>query len=103
MPRRSCASASGATLFVEPLTVVELNNAWTEATLAQEREEDRILDQLSRDVELRAESLVESLAALARADLWIARARLATQHDAVRPTVDDEAAELLSSRHPLLG
>ena len=70
-------SASGATLFVEPLTVVELNNTWTEATLAEQREEERILDVLSRSVEERSETLRASLEALARADLWIARARLA--------------------------
>ncbi|MGZ8481264.1 MAG: endonuclease MutS2, partial [Candidatus Limnocylindria bacterium] len=96
-------SSSGATLFIEPLTVVELNNAWTEATLAEEREEERILEELSRAVEARAESLMASLAALARADLWIARARLAAQQDAVRPTLTPDAAELLSARHPLLG
>jgi len=96
-------SASGATVFIEPLTVVELNNAWTEATLAEAREEERILDELSRAVEARAESLLASLDALARADLWIARARLAAQQDAVRPTVTPDAAELLSARHPLLG
>ena len=96
-------SASGATLFVEPLTVVELNNAWTEATLAAQREEERILEELSREVEARAESLRDSLAALARADLWIARARLGASMDATRPAVADDAAELLSARHPLLG
>ena len=96
-------SASGATLFIEPLTVVELNNAWTEATLAEAREEERILDELSAEVETRAESLRDSLAALARADLWIARARLGSAMDGVRPTVADDAAELLSARHPLLG
>ena len=69
-------SASGATLFVEPLTVVELNNTWTQASLDAAREEERILDELSREVEARAEPLLASLAALARADLWIARARL---------------------------
>ncbi|HET6649979.1 MAG TPA: endonuclease MutS2, partial [Candidatus Limnocylindria bacterium] len=53
-------SASGATLFIEPLTVVELNNAWTEATLAEAREEERILDELSAEVESRAESLRNS-------------------------------------------
>jgi DNA mismatch repair protein MutS2 len=96
-------SASGATLFVEPLTVVELNNTWTQATLDAEREEERILDELSREVEARAEPLLASLRALARADLWMARARLGSQLDAVRPQVTDDAAELLSARHPLLG
>ncbi len=96
-------SASGATLFVEPLTVVDLNNAWTEATLEEQREEERILDELSRLVEDRAESLSASLEALARADLWLARARLARQQDAVRPAIADDALELLSARHPLLG
>jgi DNA mismatch repair protein MutS2 len=96
-------SASGATLFVEPLGVVELNNTWTQATLDAAREEERILEELSREVESRAESLLDSLSALARADLWMARARLALQMDAVRPTVADDAAELLAARHPLLG
>lgn len=96
-------SASGATLFVEPMGVVELNNTWTQATLDAAREEERILDELSRLVEARAERLLGSLAALARADLWLARARLAMQQDAVRPAVADDAVELLSARHPLLG
>ncbi|MGH2457185.1 MAG: endonuclease MutS2, partial [Candidatus Limnocylindria bacterium] len=96
-------SASGATLFVEPLSVVELNNTWTQATLDAAREEERILDELSREVEARAESLLTSLHALARADLWMARARLARESDAVRPQPATDAAELLSARHPLLG
>jgi DNA mismatch repair protein MutS2 len=96
-------SASGATLFVEPLTVVELNNAWTEATLAEAREEERILDELSGLVEARADALRDSLAGLARADLWLARARLSTALDGVRPAIVDDAVELLSARHPLLG
>jgi DNA mismatch repair protein MutS2 len=96
-------SASGATLFIEPLSVVELNNTWTEATLAEQREEERILDELSRMVEGRADALRASLRALARADLWMARARLGEQMDAVRPTLPDDTVELLSARHPLLG
>jgi len=96
-------SASGATLFVEPLTVVELNNTWTQASLDAEREEERILDELSREIEGRAEALLASLEALARADLWMARARLGLALDAVRAAPSDNAAELLSARHPLLG
>ena len=96
-------SASGATLFVEPLTVVELNNTWTQALLDEEREEERILDALSRDVESNGEAIRDGLDALARADLWLARARLGRQLDAVRPQAGADAAELLSARHPLLG
>ncbi len=96
-------SASGATLFVEPLSVVELNNTWTQASLDEAREVERILDALSRDVEVEAEALRASLEALARADLWMARARLGAELDGVRPAVATDAVELLSARHPLLG
>ncbi len=96
-------SSSGATLFVEPLGVVELNNAWTQATIDVQREEERVLDELSRAVEERAEPLAASLDALAHADLWLARARLGAQQDAVRPALTEDALELLSARHPLLG
>ena len=96
-------SASGATLFIEPLSVVELNNTWTQAALDAAREEERILDELSREIEIRAEALLASLTALARADLWIARARLGMTLDGVRPQPAEDAAELLSARHPLLG
>jgi len=96
-------SASGATLFMEPLPVVELNNTWTQAALDEEREVDRILEELSRMVEAGAESLGASLDALARADLWLARARLAAEQNAVHPALSEDAVELLSARHPLLG
>ncbi len=96
-------SASGATLFVEPLSVVELNNTWTQALLDEEREEERILDELSRLVEASGEAIHDALAALATADLWMARARLGRDLDAVRSAIAADAAELLSARHPLLG
>jgi len=96
-------SASAATLFIEPLAVVELNNAWTEASLEAAEEEEKVLEALSREVEGLAPALVASLAALSRADLWMARARLAAELGAVRPAVAEDAVELLSARHPLLG
>jgi DNA mismatch repair protein MutS2 len=96
-------SASAATLFIEPMAVVELNNAWIESTLEAAAEEERILEALSRAVEEHAEPLATSMAALARADLWMARAHLASDMDAVRPAVAEDALELLSARHPLLG
>ena len=95
-------SASGATLFVEPLTVVELNNTWTEATLAEQREEERILDELSRDVEGAPSTLRASLRRWPAPTCGSARAP--RRGDGRRPpAIVEDAAELLSARHPLLG
>ena len=94
-------SGSGQTLFIEPLVVVELGNTWREAQLTAQAEEERILDELSGLVAAQAESLDETLAALATFDFWIARARLAGEMDAVRPeTVERDDVELLTARHP---
>ncbi len=94
-------SGSGQTLFIEPLVIVELGNAWREAQLAVEAEEARILDDLSALVGTAAEALREDLGALADLDLWSARARLAAELDGVRAATSSEAiVELLSARHP---
>ncbi|MBX3029226.1 MAG: Smr/MutS family protein [Chloroflexi bacterium] len=93
-------SGSGQTLFVEPLIAVELGNAWREAQLAATAEEERILDELSSLVALHAGQLRDTLDALARFDLWAARARLAEEMDAIRATESDGAIVLLSARHP---
>src|SRR5512146_1218860 len=78
------ASGSGQTLFVEPLVVVELGNAWREAQLAEQEEVARILDELSALVGANAPALRETLGALARFDLWQAKAQLAGDMDASR-------------------
>jgi DNA mismatch repair protein MutS2 len=94
-------SGSGQTLFIEPLAVFELGNAWREAQLAAESEEERILDELSALVEAQADSLTETLDALATFDFWAARARLAGEMDGVRAaTAVKPEVELLSARHP---
>ena len=97
-------SGSGQTLFVEPLVAVELSNAWREAQLAAQAEEERVLDELSGHVAAHAEALVGDLEALASFDLWLCRARLADEMDAVRPALAPRATvTLLSARHPGLG
>ena len=94
-------SGSGQTVFVEPLVALELGNAWREAQLAVEAEEERILDELSGLVEAQAEALGETLTALATFDLWVARARLSAELDGVRPQVAQKPeVELLAARHP---
>ena len=95
------ASGSGQTLFVEPLVIVELGNAWREAQAAVEEEEGRILDELSALVGANATLLSETLDALAQFDLWTAKAQLAAEMDGVRPELADRPeVVLLSARHP---
>ncbi|MBI2778077.1 MAG: endonuclease MutS2 [Chloroflexi bacterium] len=95
------ASGSGQTLFVEPLVVVELGNAWREAQLAEQEEVGRILDELSALVAASAAQLRETLGALARFDLWAAKAQLAADMDATRAdTAERPEVLLLSARHP---
>ena len=95
------ASGSGQTLFVEPLVAVELGNAWREAQVAEVEEVGRILDELSAFVAATAGPLRETLEALARFDLWAAKAQLAVEMDAVRAaTADRPEVVLLGARHP---
>ncbi|HEV2005436.1 MAG TPA: endonuclease MutS2 [Candidatus Limnocylindrales bacterium] len=95
------ASGSGQTLFVEPLVVVELGNAWREAQVAEQEEVDRILDELSALVAANGAALRETLGALASFDFWSAKAQLAAEMDATRAeTAERPEVTLLSARHP---
>src|SRR5438045_1730909 len=94
-------SASGQTVFIEPLEILEANNALREAELAEKAEVQRILDELSRRVEKEAEELEAVVSALARLDLAMAKAQLADAQDAERPVLDkDGALDLVAARHP---
>ncbi|MHB8890876.1 MAG: endonuclease MutS2 [Candidatus Limnocylindrales bacterium] len=95
------ASGSGQTLFVEPLVIVELGNAWREAQAAVDEEVGRILDELSALVAANGTLLRETLEALAQFDFWAAKAQLAAEMDGVRPALADRTeVVLLSARHP---
>lgn len=111
-------SSSGATLFVEPLPVVEANNEIRELQLAQRDEERRILAQVSSLIGEHAVELkygVENLAAL---DLAFAKAKYADELKASEPIIHDLSKvksqksddlrpstfdlKLMDARHPLL-
>lgn len=96
-------SSSGATAFVEPRAVVEQQNRLTLATAEMQREEQRILAQLSDLVAERAAELGAALDALDLADLRDASARLAEDLRAWPPElVEDARIEASTARHPLL-
>ncbi len=95
------SSGSGQTLFIEPLVAVELGNAWREAQIAETEEIARILDELSAFVAANADALRETLDALARFDLWSAKASLAAEMRGGRAeTTTRSEVILLSARHP---
>src|SRR3970282_475266 len=69
-------SSSGATVFLEPLEVVEMGNRWRELPLEEKREVQRILRDLSQAVGERDAEIVAAVDALAEIDLSLAKARL---------------------------
>lgn len=96
-------SASGATLFIEPMPVVEANNE-VRTLLAEEKQEiTRILTELSNAVGGQAEELLYALENLARLDFIMAKARYSASLDAWAPRIVPEARlDIRQGRHPLL-
>ncbi|MHB8193543.1 MAG: endonuclease MutS2 [Bellilinea sp.] len=106
-------SSSGATLFVEPLVVVELNNQWHEAQLAERDEERRILTDLTDQVGVFASVISDLVEALARMDLALMCAKYAVEIQATEPVLvpfrkvgaekhPGSTITLYHARHPLL-
>ena len=96
-------SASGATVFVEPLEILDANNRVREAELTERAEVEKVLHELSRRVEATTEDLDAMLAALAALDLILARAHFAETFDCVRPRLSASGeVDLIAARHPLL-
>ena len=104
-------SSTGATLFVEPLAVVELNNALREAVIAERDETRRVLAELSVQVGGLAGEIVPGVAALAELDLAFAKAKYADSIRANEPVLSNPQStinnpqstiRLLNARHPLL-
>jgi DNA mismatch repair protein MutS2 len=97
------ASASGATLFIEPAATIELGNDFKELSIKEEQEVQRILVRLSGLVRVAVDDLRTMLILLANLDLVNARARLAIEMDASEPAIDAKGAvRLRQARHPLL-
>ena len=111
-------SGSGATLFVEPLATVELNNHWRELQLDEEHETQRILASLSALVADKAPLITHTVEVLAELDVIFAKARYAESIRAVEaqlvpfeeqsPIIDGatrhpgSVLRLMRARHPLL-
>jgi DNA mismatch repair protein MutS2 len=104
-------SSSGATVFLEPLEVVEMGNRWRELQLEEQREVRRILRDLSQAVGERDAEIAAAVDALAEIDLSLAKARLGEAlraselpHDGMeqRWLAEGGGLRLEEARHPLL-
>lgn len=96
-------SASGATLFVEPMAVVERNNELRRLQVAERQEILRILTDLSAGVSQNAEAIEMSLDALGELDFIMAKARYSQGLEAWAPVMEGEAVmDIRQGRHPLL-
>jgi DNA mismatch repair protein MutS2 len=107
-------SSSGATLFVEPLVVVELNNRWRELQLAERDEERRILAEISDMIGAQAVEIALAVEILAELDLAFMRAKYAEDMRASEPVLvpfkktpsgkhhPGSIILLYQARHPLL-
>ena len=96
-------SASGATLFVEPMGVVQANNELKELEAKEKKEIERILFALSAEAAGFAEAILWDYDILVHLDLIFARGELSYQMDAARPEIrTDGSVSLRRARHPLL-
>ncbi|NMD98163.1 endonuclease MutS2 [Selenomonas bovis] len=96
-------SATGATLFVEPMAIVELNNDVKQLVLSEQHEVERILRDLSQQIGGQQDILQENLSVLADFDFTFAKAKLAEDMDAQQPVMNREGRmHLRQARHPLI-
>ena len=96
-------STSGATFFVEPLDIVQMNNALHEAAEAEQREIRRILLDLTDQVRDNLHELEMALELLAEFDFLNAKARFSLALNAVEPKLNTRGiVKLIEARHPLL-
>src|SRR5579884_1981218 len=96
-------SSSGATVFIEPMVVVELNNKLRQLQVEEKQEVERILRVLSLEIGHEAEPLTTAVEKLAEFDLHLAKARYGRMTRSTEPALNDQGRiDLRNARHPLL-
>lgn len=96
-------SSSGSTLFVEPMSAVNANNALRELELKEKKEIERILAELSAEAAAHRDDIELNFSILVQLDVIFAKAKLAYQMKAWPPLMNDcGKIELRNARHPLI-
>jgi len=98
------SSTSGATLFIEPASVVELGNARKELAVKEREEVEKVLAALTAKVGESSERILATLNVVGVIDCISARAKLSIVQGATEPILNDEGhIDIRAGRHPLLG
>jgi len=96
-------SSTGATFFIEPMSLVNLNNEIRELGLKEKAEIERILTELSLKVQDHGEQCLSNFKILIEFDFIFAKGRYASSLNAIKPIVrEDGVFNILSGRHPLI-
>ena len=96
-------SSTGATLFMEPLSIVQLENSLTELLSLEKREVEKILLALTLRLQPEISALQENVECIAHLDFVFAKAKLGKKMEGIRPTVlEEKKVSLLDARHPLI-
>lgn len=96
-------SASGQTVFIEPMFVVDLNNDLKKLEIDEEKEIERILMEFSKRVLEILPELISNLNVIANIDFIFSRGKLAYDIEAIKPIINNNGIiSLKSARHPLI-
>ncbi len=96
-------SASGATLFIEPMVVVEINNDIKKLKLDEENEIERILREVAALISDKYDSIKTNMEILATLDFIFAKAKLSLEFRCTEPRVNSQGIiNIKKARHPLL-
>jgi DNA mismatch repair protein MutS2 len=96
-------SASGATLFIEPQSIVELNNQLNETRLKEKQEIERILIELSSEVAVEADQLINNVNLLSEIDFMFTKGAYSQKIKGSKPKLNNEGyIKLFKARHPLI-
>lgn len=97
------SSASGATLYIEPMSVVRANNEIKQLKLKESNEVERILDELSGEVRAILDEMTLNINTIAQIDFIFAKAKLAAEYECTMPKINNEGhIDIKKGRHPLI-